>query len=148
MLKITNSNIIKDSERFFKSDESFGQQIGYNNKPLQFYDAFGDGSNIIFFYAHKLKYQNVVELTFELSLDTILYDDGQYFADPTKYFDNVDNTNVLPNGVYYLSFGNENEEIFYSEIFQAAQEYIDGSDSFVAPKVKHFENDVIVIFND
>ena len=146
MLKILPNDILKDSLRVFRGN--YGLQFGYNNKPLQVYDAYGDGSDIIFFYAHIMRYKEKVCTTFELSLDTILYADGQYYFDSSKFFDNVTPTNILPNGTYFLSFGNVTGEVFNSELFQVNQFEIDGSDSFETPQVKHFENDPIFLFND
>ncbi len=148
MLKITPANIIRDAVRLYKSDDSFGHKIGLNNKPLQIMDAYSSNYPIIYFYAHRLGYKGVVLETYELDVDCIYYSDGQYLINPAKYYDNVTPTNVLPNGVYEYEFMNNNNEPFKSECFQIAQEYIDGSNSFIAPKVKYFENDPIFLFND
>lgn len=147
MLRITNQTELQDSLREFKGSETLGLQLSRNNKPLQIYNAYSNGGNIIYFYAHKLGYQNKVESTYELSLDTIKYQDGQYLVDSTKYYDNVTPTNVLPDGNYFLTFANETET-FFTEVFMVLQNAIDGSDSFNISEIKHFENDPIFIFND
>lgn len=148
MLRITTSAIIRDSRRLFKPDSNIANKFGYNNKPMQIMDAFGDGSPIVYFYAHRLGYKGIVLETYELDVDCLYYSDGQYLIDSTKYYDNVTPANVLPNGIYEYEFMNSNEQPFYGENFQIAQEYIDGSNSFAQPKIKHFQNDSIVIFND
>jgi len=147
MLKITNQTILQDSLRDFRGGENVGLQISRNNKPLQISEAFSTGGEIIFFYAHKLGYLNKVLTTYELSLDTLTYADGQYLINPAKYFDNVTPMNVLPDGNYFLSFGN-GTEIFKSEDFTIYQTELDGSNSFNISEIKHFQNDPIFEFND
>ena len=147
MLRITNQTILQDSLREFKGNENFGLQVSRNNKPLQISGAYSLGGEIIYFYAHKLGYQNKVLTTYELSLDTLTYLDGQYLINPAKYFDNTTPTNVLSDGNYFLSFANSTET-FYSEVFTVKQSELDGSDSFSISEVKHFENDPVFIFND
>jgi len=148
MLRITQNTELKDSLREFKGNNDFELQVSRNNKPLQIYNAYGDGSNIVYFYAHLLDRLNQVDETYELSVDTLLYADGQYYVDSTKYFDNVTPINVLPNGNYYLEFCNDSGEVFESEVFTVYQEEIDGSETYSQPKVKHYENDPIFLFND
>jgi hypothetical protein len=145
MLKITNQNIQPDKEREFQGIEKFGLQLSPNDKPLQIYDAFSIGGNIIFFYAYQLTFEKKIVKTFELSLDTLIYQDGQYLIDASKYFDNVSNS-VLPDGFYCLSFGN-GTEIFESERFRVFNFQFTGG-TYTAPEIKHMENDPIFIFND
>ena len=147
MLRITNQTILQDSLREFKGNENFGLQISRNNKPLQISGAYSTGGEIIFFYAYKLGCRNKIEYTYELSLDTLTFADGQYLINPSKYFDNTTPTNVLPDGNYCLSFANATET-FFSEVFAVYQSELDGSNSFNISEIKHMENDPIFIFND
>jgi hypothetical protein len=147
MLRITNQTELQDSLREFKGNENFGLQVSRNNKPLQIYSAYSLGGSITFFYAYQLGYKGKVLKTYELSLDTLIYSDGQYLINPAKYFDNVTPANILPNGNYCLSFGN-GIETFFSEVFAIYQEQLDGSETYGIPEVKSFENDQVFNFND
>lgn len=147
MLRITKG-ILTDNLADFKASDDFGLRVYPNNKPGQIYNAYSAGGNIIFFYAYLIGYRGKIEATYELSIDSIIYQDGQYLIDPTKYFDNVDNNNVLPDGNYMLSFSNGVEDPFNSEVFLVFQAQLDGAYAYNQPEIKHFEDSQIFIFNN
>lgn len=148
MLRMTNQNNQPDYQRKYKASVNFGLKIGQNNKPIQIDMAYASTQvPIIYFFAHKLDDTNRIIETYELSTDTLIYVSGQWKVDSAKFFDNITPTNVLGDGNYFLSFS-DGVNTWASEAFSIYQKYVDGSETYAAPKVKYFENDPIFIFND
>ena len=140
MLRITTGQTL-DHLRMAKGYQLFGIQVGRNDKPLQFsnaYDLIGD--SIVYFYANRINPANKTIEVFELNTDCLIYGDGQYYVDGSKSF-----TGNLPDGVYYFEFSN-GTTIFNSEMFAISEQSFDN----LAPilEVKHFQDSPIFEFND
>jgi len=146
MLRVEKNTVQADYLREFKGSESFGLQISRNDHPLTIYNAYSViAGAATYLNAHKLGYQNRIELTYSIDVDCISYVNGQYIIDPTKYFDNATPENILPDGNYFFEFSN-GVEPFNSECFIIVAQRESGN--YTQPTIKAFQNDVLFIFND
>lgn len=139
MLKVT-TNQVNDYIRPFKGNISYGLQIAPNDSPLQITGAYCDYTPLVYFYAVRLNQLGVIDTIYDLPLNLLLHEDGQFFIDP----DNTGFGGNLPDGAYFFEFS-DGINIWSSEIFGVSGAAFGNFDEVA---IKHFESSEVFLFND
>jgi hypothetical protein len=112
MLRFTRDWQLPDYLRSLEGARAYGLPISKKYTALQFYNAYADvEGTIVYFIARKIDDTRHVLLSYDLDVDLIVYENGQYLFDETKCFDGY-----LPDGVYFFEF-NDGYETYRSQIF-------------------------------
>lgn len=113
MLKIVRNWELQDILRSYQASREYGLQVSKNYRAIQWYGAFAPSDRgIIYFIARQINFEDNVLISYDIAVDRIKYEKGQYLYDKTKLFDGI-----LPNGIYFLEF-KDSWEKYFTNIFQ------------------------------
>jgi len=112
MLRIIRNWQSRDHLRSFQALRSYGLEVGKEYMAIQWHGAYTtENRTIIYFIARQIDDLNFVKKSFDLDVNLIKYENGQYLYDNTKLFDAN-----LPEGTFFFEF-NDGYETYYSTIF-------------------------------